>query len=214
MGDGERAALAVRKPAPGVGLDRFEVVEIRHDVLRRCALRALHQAALHLGEGITGADGDGGRAQAGEPIAQTRTQRFAHRLARGQDQPAADQIHTAAGLVEKPADEAGTPQGTVGRKGADRRQRLRQRIADLELGIGRAGQSVNHRQARDHGGANDAQESTGRKAARADKGSPRDRSPPVLPHRCSGAPGPRWHRHHARCCRTATVVRWWSRWYR
>jgi hypothetical protein len=87
MSDGERAAVAIRKASAGVGVDHFEMVEIGHEVLRRRALRALHQAALHLGEGIARTDCDRGRAQLGEPISQRRAQRFADRLPRGQDQP-------------------------------------------------------------------------------------------------------------------------------
>ena len=66
MGDGERAALAISEASAGVWLDHFEMVEIGHEVLRRCALSALHQPALHLGEGVAGANRDRGRAHAGE----------------------------------------------------------------------------------------------------------------------------------------------------
>ena len=66
MGDGERAALAVSEASAGFGLDHFEMVKIGHEVLRRRVLSALHQPALHLGEGVAGADCDRGRAHPGE----------------------------------------------------------------------------------------------------------------------------------------------------
>ena len=56
MGDRQHAALAVGERPPGRRIDRLEVVEVRAEVLRPRIFRALHQAALHLGERIARAD--------------------------------------------------------------------------------------------------------------------------------------------------------------
>jgi hypothetical protein len=64
VGDRKHAAFAVRQAQATVRVDDFEVIEIGRDVLGRRVIGALHQAALHLGEGIASADVDGGRTAA------------------------------------------------------------------------------------------------------------------------------------------------------
>jgi hypothetical protein len=50
MHDGEHAAFAIRQTATALRTDRFQVIEIGTYILWGAILRALHEAALHLGE--------------------------------------------------------------------------------------------------------------------------------------------------------------------
>ena len=57
----------------------------------------------------------------------------------------------------------GTPHSTVGRNAVDLLQRLAERMPDLEFGLRRAGEPVDHRNAGDHAGADHAEKRAGRK---------------------------------------------------
>ena len=90
-------------------------------------------------------------------------QRRRHRLARGDDQPHRGKVAPLPPrLVEKPPHEARHAPQHRRPERRDLLQRLAERMPDLEFGLRRAGEPVDHRDAGDHAGADHAEKRAGR----------------------------------------------------